>query len=133
MREVHQTVPRQVFFEVYGEPMEQKNLEIKQNNLSVDEYEAKFTELSRIMPDFVNTKEKRARRFQQGLEQWIQNRVAVFELTDYAMLVHKASIVEAGSEHIQKERDVKNSKAESQRGTLASGNFSNEFNKGQGS
>ena len=44
----------------------------------------RFTELSRFVPEFVNTEEKRARRFQQGLKQWIQNRIAVFELTDYA-------------------------------------------------
>ena len=64
----------------------------------VAEYEAKFTELSRFVPEFVNIEEKKARRFQLGLKQWIQNRVAVIELTDYATLVQKASSVEAGSE-----------------------------------
>ena len=62
------------------------------------------------MPEFVNTEEKRARRFQQGLKQWIQNRIAVFELTDYATVVQKASIVEAGSEQTQKEREGKKRK-----------------------
>ena len=46
--------------------MEIKFLELKQNNLSVAEYEAKFTELSSFVPEFVNTEEKKARRFQQG-------------------------------------------------------------------
>ena len=85
--------------------MELKFLEFKQNNLSVAEYEARFTELSRLVPEYINTEEKRARRFHQGLKQWIQNRIDVFELTDYAMVVQKASIVEAGSEQIQKERE----------------------------
>ena len=94
------------YFPKYMEgQMELKFLELKQNNLSVAEYEAKFTELSRFVPEFVNTEEKRARRFQQGLKQWIQNRIAVFELTDYAAVVQKASIVEAGSEQSQKERE----------------------------
>ena len=94
------------YFPKYMEgQMELKFLELKQNNLSVAEYEAKFTELSRFVPEFVNTEEKRARRFQQGLKQWIHNRIVVFELTDYAMVVQKASIVEAGSEQIQKERE----------------------------
>ena len=48
--------------------MELKFLELKQNNISVVEYEAKFTKLSRFVPEFVNTEEKRARRFQQGLK-----------------------------------------------------------------
>ena len=90
--------------------MELKFLELKQNNLSVAEYEARFTELFRFVPEFVNTEEKRARRFQQGLKQWIQNRIAVFELTDYATVVQKTSIVEAGSEQTQREREGKKRK-----------------------
>ena len=48
--------------------MELKFLELKQNKLSVAEYEAKFTKLSRFVPEFVNTEEKLERRFQQGLK-----------------------------------------------------------------
>ena len=44
------------------------------------------------------------------MKQWIQNRIAVFELTDYATVVQKASIVEAGSEQTQKEREGKKRK-----------------------
>ena len=99
------------YFPKYMEAqMELKFLELKQNNLSVAEYEARFTELSRFVPEFVNTEEKRARRFQQGLKQWIQNRIAVFELTNYATVVQKASIVEAGSEQTQREREGKKRK-----------------------
>ncbi|KAL8147206.1 hypothetical protein AgCh_004796 [Apium graveolens] len=69
--------------------MELKFLRLKQNNIFVAEYEVKFTELLRFMPEFVNTKEKKGRRFQQGLKKWIQNMVAILELTDYATLVKK--------------------------------------------
>ncbi|MGI4673460.1 retrotransposon gag family protein [Klebsiella pneumoniae] len=51
--------------------MELKFLELKQGNLSVSEYEAKFTELTRFVPEFVSTEEKKAKRFQQGLKTWI--------------------------------------------------------------
>ena len=59
----------QLFLEKYfprfmENQMELKFLELKQNNLSVADYEAKFTELSRFVPELVSTKEKRARRFQ---------------------------------------------------------------------
>ncbi|KAL8110189.1 hypothetical protein AgCh_026053 [Apium graveolens] len=35
-------------------------LELKQDKMTVAEYEAKFTELSRFVPEFVNTEEKKA-------------------------------------------------------------------------
>ncbi|XP_074342572.1 uncharacterized protein LOC141680174 [Apium graveolens] len=53
--------------------MEMKFLELKQDRMTVAEYEAKFTELSRFVPEFVNTEEKKAQRFQLGLKQWIHN------------------------------------------------------------
>ena len=43
--------------------MELKFLELKQENMTVAEYEAKFTELSRFVLEFVNTDAKGARRF----------------------------------------------------------------------
>ncbi|KAK1365776.1 hypothetical protein POM88_041337 [Heracleum sosnowskyi] len=73
--------------------------------MTVAEYEAKFTELSRFVPEIVNTDLKKSRRFQQGLKQWIQNRVAVLEITDYASLVQKATIVESGNEQSQKGKE----------------------------
>ena len=57
------------YFPVFMEAqMERKFLELKQDNMTVAEYEAKFTELSRFVPEFVNTDLKRPRRFQQGLK-----------------------------------------------------------------
>ncbi|XP_017217050.1 uncharacterized protein LOC108194602 [Daucus carota subsp. sativus] len=86
-------------------------LELKQWNLSVAEYETKFSELSRFVPHHVDTYEKRALRFQQGLKPWILNRVAVFELTNYATLVQKAVIVKKESELYNRERNDNKRKA----------------------
>ncbi|XP_017256323.1 uncharacterized protein LOC108225879 [Daucus carota subsp. sativus] len=91
--------------------MELQFLELKQGNLSVAEYETKFSELSRFVPHHVDTDEKRALRFQQGLKPWIQNRVAVFELTNYATLVQKAAIVAKRSELYNRERNDNKRKA----------------------
>ena len=86
--------------------------------------------MSRFIPEFVNTEEKRAKRFQLGLKQWIQNRVAVLELTNYATLVQKASIVEVGSEQSQKEKEKKKRKAVSHgRGSIGR-SFPSKFNRG---
>ncbi|XP_074363144.1 uncharacterized protein LOC141703561, partial [Apium graveolens] len=92
----------QKYFPKYMEnQMELKFLELKQGNMSVAEYEAKFTELSRFVPYHVDTDEKKAKRFQQGLKPYIQNRIAVFKITNYTTLVQKAAIVESGSELIE--------------------------------
>ncbi|XP_074355329.1 uncharacterized protein LOC141694567 [Apium graveolens] len=87
--------------------MQRKFLELKQENMSVAKYEAKFTELSRFVPQLVGTKEQKADKFQQGLKQWIQNKLAILEITDYATLVQKATIAETGSEMSQKMKQTK--------------------------
>ncbi|XP_074368990.1 uncharacterized protein LOC141708980 [Apium graveolens] len=69
--------------------------------MSVAEYEAKFTELSRFVLYHVDTDEKKVKRFQQGLKPYIQNHIAVFEIINYTTLVQKVTIVESGSELIE--------------------------------
>ncbi|XP_074323063.1 uncharacterized protein LOC141660007 [Apium graveolens] len=95
--------------------MEIKFLELKQGNMSVTEYEAKFTELDRFVTEQVDTEEKRAKRFQQGLKALIHSEVAIFELTTYTDVVQKAMIIEGESEMSQKEK--------------GQGNFQNRFNR----
>ncbi|XP_074377353.1 uncharacterized protein LOC141718878 [Apium graveolens] len=98
--------------------MELKFLELKQRNLSVAEYEAKFTELSRFVPEQVDPEEKREKRFQQGLKSWIRSGVAIFKLTMYIAVVQKAMIIEGESEMSHKGR--------------GQDNFQNWFNKKPG-
>ena len=112
--------------------MELKFFELRQENSSVMEYERKFTELARFVPEYVNTDEKRAKRFQQGLRPWIRSKVAVFELSTYAAVVQKAMIVEGESEQYNKERDNKKRKAESQGGSSGQGSGQGQFNKRPG-
>ncbi|XP_074327379.1 uncharacterized protein LOC141665298 [Apium graveolens] len=92
--------------------------ESKKGNMSMTEYEDKFTELARFVPEQVDTEEKRAKRFQQGLKSWIRNGVAVFELTTYTAVVQKAMIIEVESEMSQKKK--------------GQGNFQNRFNRNPG-
>lgn len=54
----------------------------------------------------------------------------MFELTDYATLVQKATIVESGGDQIQKKREDKKRKAVSQGGGPMGGNFPSKFNRG---
>ncbi|XP_074351621.1 uncharacterized protein LOC141690745 [Apium graveolens] len=58
--------------------------------MTVGEYEKKFTELARFVGDYVDTDEKRVKRFKQGLKPWLRSKVDAFELTTYAEVVQKA-------------------------------------------
>ena len=83
---------RTMFLEKYFptymmDKMEMKFLELKQGNMLVSEYEARFTELSRFAPNYVDTEKKKAKRFQQGLKSWIHSKLAILELDTYAAMV----------------------------------------------
>ncbi|XP_074336851.1 uncharacterized protein LOC141674023 [Apium graveolens] len=77
----------------------------KQEDMTVAEYEVKFSELARFMPEYVNTKAKKAKRFQQGLKPWIRSQVALLEIRTYAALVQKEMIVEGEREATKKESE----------------------------
>ncbi|KAL8108905.1 hypothetical protein AgCh_025124 [Apium graveolens] len=81
--------------------MEIKFLELKQDKMIVAEYEAMFIELSRFVPDFLNTKEKK-----------------------------KASIVEAGSEQSLKEKENRKRKIGSQGGGTGKRSLPSRFVRG---
>lgn len=109
--------------------MELKFLELKQENLSVSEYERKFIELSRFVPEYVDSDEKRAKRFQQGLKPWIRSRVALFELNTYVGVVQKALVAEGESEHSLKERENNKRKFSAQEGSQGQGSSQNKVEK----
>ena len=67
-------------------------LELKQGNGTVEEYEAKFTELARLV---LVSKTERQRGFYQGLKAWIKGKPSILELDNYVALVQKAMIIEA--------------------------------------
>ena len=112
--------------------MELKFFELKKENSSVIEYERNFTELDRFVPEYVNTDEKRAKRFQQGLKPWIRSKVAMFELSTYAVVVQKSMIVEGESEQYNRDRESKKRKAESHGGNSGQGSSQSQFNKKPG-
>ncbi|KAL8108205.1 hypothetical protein AgCh_024593 [Apium graveolens] len=80
---------------------------------------------ARFVPDQVDTDEKKARRFEQGLKFWIQNRVAMFELTSYVAVVQKAMVIESRSDMSQKGKDGKKRKIETSEGGQQQGHYAN--------
>ncbi|XP_074367515.1 uncharacterized protein LOC141707959 [Apium graveolens] len=67
--------------------LDMRFLDLKQENMTVVEYEVKFSELARFVPEYVNTKDKKDKRFQQGLKSWIQSLVALLEIRTYVAMV----------------------------------------------
>lgn len=82
------------FPEVMRVAMMEQFLGLTQQDMTVIQYEAKFTSLSRFAPELVATEDKKARWFERGLRQAIKNRIVPLKLRVYSELVERAIIVE---------------------------------------
>lgn len=69
-------------------------MQLVQKDLTVAEYESKFTELSRFVPSLVAEEEDRVLKFQEGLRFAIREKIAVLRLRTYADVVDRALIAE---------------------------------------
>ena len=70
-------------------------------------YEIKFTELVRYAPYMVDTKEKKARKFEEGLKGNIKNRLELLQLPTYAEVVNRALLTERSIEEYYQDKDNK--------------------------
>ncbi|XP_057775343.1 uncharacterized protein LOC130994315 [Salvia miltiorrhiza] len=74
----------------------QKEIELmnlEQRNLTVLEYERKFTQLARFAPHLVDTDEKKAWRFENGLRPEIGGHLAALNITSYSKILERAQAV----------------------------------------
>ncbi|KAF5477564.1 hypothetical protein F2P56_004190, partial [Juglans regia] len=62
--------------------------------MTVCQYAAKFAELSRFTTFFIPDEEKKTRRFEEGLNHRIYERVLVLQIQNFSNPVHKAMLVE---------------------------------------
>ncbi|XP_028075690.1 uncharacterized protein LOC114277928 [Camellia sinensis] len=69
--------------------------ELKQGRMSVAEYEAKFIELARFVAHMVDTNYKKARKFEEGLDLDIFDRVGVLKIPTYVKVLDRALMAEA--------------------------------------
>ncbi|XP_028083956.1 uncharacterized protein LOC114285150 [Camellia sinensis] len=69
--------------------------ELKQGRMSVAKYEAKFTELARFASHMVDTDYKKARKFEEGLDLDVYDRLGVLKLPTYLEVLDRAFMVEA--------------------------------------
>ncbi|XP_074355305.1 uncharacterized protein LOC141694003 [Apium graveolens] len=129
---------KELFLEKYysrymQKQMDMKFLELKQGSMTVLEYEKKFIELSRFVTKYVDVDEEKARRFQQGLEYWIRDRMSMFEIGTYDGVVQKAALIESNGAQSRKERYNKKMKVFHQRERSESGYPQDRNMKGIGS
>ncbi|KAL8120215.1 hypothetical protein AgCh_017382 [Apium graveolens] len=113
--------------------MEVELLELNQGDRSVTEYETKFTELARIVPEYVSSEAQRAKRFQQGLKPEIRSGVVALQLKIYTSVVQAALVIESdrkldAKELVEKKRKFESGPARSKSG-IASRKFQRWFGR----
>ncbi|XP_057961589.1 uncharacterized protein LOC131168476 [Malania oleifera] len=90
---------KELFFERYF-PATMRNakmeefMNLTQGSLTVQQYAAKFQELSRFAPFVIPDEAKKAWKFQRGLRSEIRKQTAILQLQDFATLVDKATVAE---------------------------------------
>ena len=78
---------------------------LEQRDLTVAQYEAKFTELSRFSPQLIATKEEKALKFQDGLKLYLKNKILILKLGVYLEVVDRALIAEKDNEELHQYRE----------------------------
>ena len=78
---------------------------LEQRDLTVAQYEAKFTELSRFAPQLIATEEEKALKFQDGLKPYLNNKISILKLGDYSEVVDRSLIAEKDNEELHQYRE----------------------------
>ena len=78
---------------------------LEQRDLTVAQYEAKFTELSRFSTQLIATEEEKALKFQDGLKPYLKNKISVLKLGVYLEVVDRALIAEKDNEELHQYRE----------------------------
>jgi len=103
---------------------EQESLRLKQCQMSVIEYAAKFNELSRFAPNQVATEEMKMDHFEQGLKGHIKRMIAAHVFTSFQEMYQRA---------VKIARVIAETEAESRKIGLAKRKFNHGESSAQGS
>ena len=68
--------------------------------MTMAQYEAKFTELSRFTLQLIVTEEEKTLKFQDGLKPYLKNKISILKLSVYSEVVDRALIVEKDNKEL---------------------------------
>ena len=78
---------------------------LEQRDLTMAQYEAKFTELSRFSLQLIATEEEKALKFQDGLKPYLKNKISILKLGVYLEVVDRAFITEKDNKELHQYRE----------------------------
>ena len=78
---------------------------LEQRDLTVAQYEAKFTELSRFSPQLIAIEEEKTLKFKDNLKPYLNNKISILKLGVYLEVVDRALIVEKDNEELHQYRE----------------------------
>ena len=97
------------FPEVVRERKEREFADLVQGSMIVEQYAAKFIELSRFGTHLILTEAKKASRFQKGLNERLQHHLIASGIDNYAELVKRAMRLEEDfKNNVRKENPPRN-------------------------
>ena len=73
--------------------------------MTMAQYEAKFTELSRFTLQLIVTEEEKALKFQDGLKPYLKNKISILKLSVYLEVVNRVFIAENDNKELQQYRE----------------------------
>ena len=73
--------------------------------MTMAQYEAKFTELSRFTLQLIVTEEEKTLKFQDGLKPYLKNKISILKLSVYLEVVNRVFIVENDNKELQQYRE----------------------------
>ncbi|GFS29011.1 hypothetical protein Acr_00g0004970 [Actinidia rufa] len=99
----------QYFTDTAKEALRMEFINLVQGSMTVAQYEAKFTSLSRFAKAFVLTEEEKAKQFMWGLRPSIRNKIAGNLIKVYSTMVSAATAIE---ETLNETRKIQNPKSQ---------------------
>ena len=104
--EFHDLFMGKYFLDTAHHAKAQEFLELKQRTMTVMEYVARFTELTRFSNDYVATDMAKVRRFENGMKLSIRGRIVGLCLPDMDSMVETALTIEREIKDAWSTRDV---------------------------
>ncbi|XP_057471109.1 uncharacterized protein LOC130759922 [Actinidia eriantha] len=99
----------QYFIKMAKEALRMEFINIVQESMTMAQYEAKFTSLSKFAKAFVSTEERKAKQFMRGLRLSIRNKIAGNLIKVYSTMVSSAVAIE---ETLNETRKIVNLKSQ---------------------